>query len=179
MEPVVRSAARHPKRTIVLGAALGGWLLAGCHTGESNATGSGGRTGNGGQAGTGTGGGATGLDAGASGGAGAGDAASGGASGVGGAGNASGQGGAGGQAGSGGAAAGNPWINFDPATVVARSNIVLATANAAATQFMPVGNGSLGAAVWAAGGITAQLNRVDTFPDRKSLGWLTVPGLAS
>jgi hypothetical protein len=43
---------------------------------------------------------------------------------------------------------------------------------------MPVGNGTLGAAVWAAGGFTAQLNRTDTFPDRKSPGWLTIPGLA-
>jgi hypothetical protein len=62
--------------------------------------------------------------------------------------------------------------------VVARSNIVLATPNAAPTQLMPVGNGTLGAAVWAAGGFTAQLNRADTLPDRRSLGWLTIPGLA-
>ncbi len=84
----------------------------------------------------------------------------------------------GGQTGAGGSDAGNPWITFDAATVVGRSNIVLGHANAAATQFMPVGNGTLGAAVWAAGGFTAQLNRLDTFPDRKSPGWLTIPGLA-
>jgi hypothetical protein len=41
-----------------------------------------------------------------------------------------------------------------------------------------VGNGKLGVAVWAASGLTAQLNRVDTFPKRKSPGWLTIPGLA-
>ena len=74
---------------------------------------------------------------------------------------------------------GNPWISFDPSTVVARSNIVLHSPNAAPTQFMPVGNGTLGAAVWAADGFTAQLNRVDTFPDRRSPGWLTIPGLAA
>ncbi|WP_158973333.1 ricin-type beta-trefoil lectin domain protein [Streptomyces griseus] len=44
---------------------------------------------------------------------------------------------------------------------------------------MPLGNGTLGAAVWAAGGFTAQLNRSDTFPQRKSPGWLTIPGLAA
>ena len=43
---------------------------------------------------------------------------------------------------------------------------------------MPLGNGTLGAAVWAANGFTAQLNRADTMPDRKSPGWLTIPGLS-
>ncbi|HEU5107536.1 MAG TPA: hypothetical protein VFT95_03075, partial [Micromonosporaceae bacterium] len=43
---------------------------------------------------------------------------------------------------------------------------------------MALGNGTLGAAVWAAGGFTAQLNRNDTFPDRKSPGQLVIPGLA-
>jgi hypothetical protein len=43
---------------------------------------------------------------------------------------------------------------------------------------MPLGNGQLGAAVWAAGGFTAQLNRVDTLPDRKSPGQVVIPGLA-
>jgi hypothetical protein len=83
--------------------------------------------------------------------------------------------------GDGGAEAGataNPWITYDAASVVARSNIVLESANTSPIQFMPVGNGKLGAAVWAASGLTAQLNRVDTFPDRKSPGWLTIPGLA-
>ena len=43
---------------------------------------------------------------------------------------------------------------------------------------MPIGNGNLGAAVWAANGFTAQLNRADTMPNRLSPGWLTIPGLA-
>jgi alpha-L-fucosidase 2 len=66
----------------------------------------------------------------------------------------------------------------DPANVVERSNIVLGSPNTAANQSMPLGNGRLGAAVWAASGFTAQLNRVDTFPDRKSPGQIVIPGLA-
>jgi hypothetical protein len=66
----------------------------------------------------------------------------------------------------------------DRPNVVRRSNIVLGKANMDPTQFMPVGNGTLGAAVWAANGLTAQVNRWDTFPDRKSPGQLVVPGLS-
>lgn len=43
---------------------------------------------------------------------------------------------------------------------------------------MPLGNGRLGAAVWDDHGLTAQLNRNDTFPSLKSAGRLVVPGLA-
>ncbi|MEV6012356.1 hypothetical protein AB0M29_36830 [Streptomyces sp. NPDC051976] len=43
---------------------------------------------------------------------------------------------------------------------------------------MPLGNGTLGAAVWAANGFTAQLNRSDTFPDRKSPGQVVIPGVS-
>ncbi len=57
--------------------------------------------------------------------------------------------------------------------------MVLGRPNTAATQYLPLGNGSLGVAEWAAGGLTAQLNRNDTMPGRKSPGWVTVPGLAS
>jgi hypothetical protein len=64
----------------------------------------------------------------------------------------------------------NGAFQLDRHAVVSRSNIVLAAPNSAATQSLPLGNGSLGAAVWAAGGLTAQLNRDDTFPDRKSPG---------
>ena len=66
----------------------------------------------------------------------------------------------------------------DTPNVVRRSNIVLARANTAASEFVPLGNGTLGAAAWAANGFTAQLNRNDTFPSRKSPGWVTIPGLA-
>src|SRR5581483_6015737 len=41
-----------------------------------------------------------------------------------------------------------------------------------------LGNGTLGAAVWAANGLTAQLNRADTLPARKSPGWVQIPGLS-
>jgi hypothetical protein len=66
----------------------------------------------------------------------------------------------------------------DTAGVVRRSDIVLGRANTDPAQSLPLGNGTLGAAVWAANGFTAQLNRTDTFPDRKSPGQLVVPGLA-
>ncbi|HWA96234.1 MAG TPA: hypothetical protein VG844_16670 [Terracidiphilus sp.] len=61
--------------------------------------------------------------------------------------------------------------------VVGRSDIVLEHANAEAAQAMPLGNGRLGAAVWSAEGMTAQLNRSDTMPRRLSAGQLVIPGL--
>ena len=66
----------------------------------------------------------------------------------------------------------------DTPNVVRRSNIVLGRANTAASEFVPLGNGTLGVAAWAANGFTAQLNRNDTFPDRKSPGWVAIPGLS-
>ena len=63
--------------------------------------------------------------------------------------------------------------------VVSRSNVVLGRANTAPTQFMPLGNGALGVAAWAANGFTAQLNRSDTMPNRLSPGRLTIPGLST
>ena len=72
----------------------------------------------------------------------------------------------------------NGAFQIDRHAVVSRSNIVLGAPNTAATQSLPLGNGTTGAAVWAANGFTAQLNRDDTFPDRKSPGQVTIPGLA-
>jgi hypothetical protein len=69
-------------------------------------------------------------------------------------------------------------FNLDPAGVVSRSDIVLGAPNTTGTASMPLGNGSLGVAAWAAGGFTAQLNRSDTMPDRKSPGQLNIPGLS-
>ncbi|MEV4312522.1 DUF5703 domain-containing protein [Actinocrispum sp. NPDC049592] len=66
----------------------------------------------------------------------------------------------------------------DRPNLVHRSDVILGRPNTAATESMPLGNGQLGAAVWAAGGFTAQLNRTDTFPDRKSLGQVVIPGLS-
>lgn len=65
------------------------------------------------------------------------------------------------------------------AGVVSRSDVVIKQPNFSGTQYLPLGNGSLGVAEWAAGGFTAQLNRDDTFPDRKSPGQVQIPGLAA
>ena len=70
-------------------------------------------------------------------------------------------------------------FSMDTANVVRSSNIVLTKPNALPQQFMPLGNGTLGVAEWAAQGFTAQLNRTDTLPDRKSPGQVFIPGLAA
>jgi hypothetical protein len=61
-------------------------------------------------------------------------------------------------------------FTMDTPNVVRRANVVLAKANTAPQQFMALGDGALGMAVWAANGFTAQLNRTDTFPNRKAVG---------
>jgi hypothetical protein len=66
----------------------------------------------------------------------------------------------------------------DPAGIVSRSDIVLAEPNTDPSQSMPLGDGQLGAAVWAANGMTIQLNRADTMPYRYSPGWIVIPGLS-
>ena len=66
----------------------------------------------------------------------------------------------------------------DPAGVVSRSDLVLAKPNTDPAQSMPLGDGQLGAAVWAANGMTIQLNRADTMPYRYSPGWIVIPGLS-
>ena len=68
-------------------------------------------------------------------------------------------------------------FDADTANLVRRSNVVLERPPALATQSMPLGNGRLGAAVWAADGFTAQLNRTDTYPTRRSPGQVVIPGL--
>jgi hypothetical protein len=70
-------------------------------------------------------------------------------------------------------------FHVDVAGVVRRSDIVLARPNVEAEQAMPLGNGRLGVAVWSADGLTAQLNRADTLPDRLSPGQVVIPGLAA
>ena len=62
--------------------------------------------------------------------------------------------------------------------VVSRSDVFLGQPNTADSQSLPLGNGSLGVAAWAAGGFTAQLNRSDTMPNRLSPGQVQIPGLA-
>ena len=70
-------------------------------------------------------------------------------------------------------------FRLNAAKVVSRSDIVLGQPNVNPTGSIPLGNGSLAVAAWAANGFTAQLNRSDTMPDRKSPGQLTIPGLAA
>jgi alpha-L-fucosidase 2 len=72
----------------------------------------------------------------------------------------------------------NGKFHIDVASVISRSDIVLSAPNTQAGEAMPLGNGSLGAAVWSANGFTAQLNRADTLPYRYSLGQVEIPGLA-
>ena len=70
-------------------------------------------------------------------------------------------------------------FEVDTANVVRHSDVVLERPPALATQSMPLGNGALGAAVWAADGFTAQLNRTDTYPTRRSPGQIVIPSLAA
>ncbi len=67
---------------------------------------------------------------------------------------------------------------LDPDGVVSRDDIVLGQPNIVPTASIPLGNGALGVAAWAANGFTAQLNRSDTMPDRKSPGQVNIPGLS-
>jgi alpha-L-fucosidase 2 len=69
-------------------------------------------------------------------------------------------------------------FHVDIPGVIGRSDIVLGRPNVDPGEAMPLGNGSLGVAVWSAEGFTAQLNRNDTLPDRLSPGQVVIPGLA-
>jgi hypothetical protein len=75
------------------------------------------------------------------------------------------------------AGGGNGRFVVDTANLVRSSDIVLDAVPAQGKQSMPLGNGSFGAAVWAQAGFTAQLNRDDSMPGRKSAGQLAIPGL--
>jgi len=68
-------------------------------------------------------------------------------------------------------------FHVDTKSVVGSSDIILQRPNLLPRELMPLGNGRLGAAVWAQDGYTAQLNRGDTFPHRLSPGQLVIPGL--
>ena len=73
----------------------------------------------------------------------------------------------------------NSTFNVDVPNVVRQSDVVLLHPNTNGNQSMPLGNGTLGAVVWAANGFTAQLNRVDTLPNRESPGQVVIPGLST
>src|SRR3954451_7165512 len=68
-------------------------------------------------------------------------------------------------------------MHVDTAGLVSRSDLVLEDPAWREEQSMPLGNGRLGAAVWDRDGLTAQLNRNDTFPNLRTAGRLVVPGL--
>jgi hypothetical protein len=69
-------------------------------------------------------------------------------------------------------------FNLNPDGVVSRDDIVLGAPDLEPAQSIPLGNGALGVAAWAANGFTAQLNRSDTMPSRKSPGQVNIPGLS-
>ena len=72
----------------------------------------------------------------------------------------------------------NGSFHVDVPGVVHSSDVVLGQPNTASAQAMPLGNGSLGVGAWDEDGLTVQLNRADTLPDRLSPGQIVVPGLA-
>jgi hypothetical protein len=65
----------------------------------------------------------------------------------------------------------------DVEAAVSRSDIFVGQPNVRPLQAMPLGNGRLGVAVWAADGLTLQLNRIDTLPGRLSPGQVVIQGL--
>jgi alpha-L-fucosidase 2 len=65
----------------------------------------------------------------------------------------------------------------DVEATVSRSDIFVGQPNIRSLQAMPLGNGRLGVAVWAADGLTLQLNRIDTLPGRLSPGQVVIQGL--
>ncbi len=65
------------------------------------------------------------------------------------------------------------------ASLIGRSEIVLARPNFDAKQAMPLGNGRLGAAAWSEDGLTVQLNRGDTLPELLPVARIFIPGLAA
>jgi Carbohydrate binding module (family 6)/F5/8 type C domain len=73
----------------------------------------------------------------------------------------------------------NGAFSVNPAGVVSESDVVLGQPNTTDSESLPLGNGSLGVAAWAANGFTAQLNRSDTMPNRLSPGQVEIPGLAA
>jgi alpha-L-fucosidase 2 len=63
------------------------------------------------------------------------------------------------------------------AATVSRSDIAIGQPNVLPIQSVGLGNGRLGAAFWAADGLTLQLNRSDTLPYRRSPGQVSFPDL--
>ncbi|MET3653509.1 glycosyl hydrolase family 95 catalytic domain-containing protein [Dyella japonica] len=70
-----------------------------------------------------------------------------------------------------------PVAHAEVAGEVSRSDIAIGQPNVLPSQAVGLGNGKLGAAFWAADGLTIQLNRIDTLPYRRSPGQLVFPDL--
>src|SRR5882724_1474109 len=62
-------------------------------------------------------------------------------------------------------------------SIAARASISIEQPNILPTQAVGLGNGRLGAAFWSAHGLTLQLNRADTLPERRSPGQVSFPDL--
>jgi alpha-L-fucosidase 2 len=63
------------------------------------------------------------------------------------------------------------------ASIAERASISIEQPNILPTQAVGLGNGRLGASFWSAGGLTLQLNRTDTLPERRSPGQVSFPDL--
>src|SRR5258708_3003612 len=70
-------------------------------------------------------------------------------------------------------------FHVDVPGLIGRSDIFLGQPNGEGWEGLALGNGRRGVGVWSADGLTAQLNRADTLPDRLSPGQVIVPGLAT
>ena len=73
----------------------------------------------------------------------------------------------------------HPGFHVDVGGVISRSDVVLGRPNFASSEAMPLGNGRVGVALWSADGLTVQLNRNDTLPDRLSPGQVVIPGFSA
>ena len=62
-------------------------------------------------------------------------------------------------------------------SIATRASISIEQPNVLPTQAVGLGNGKLGAAFWSAQGLTIQLNRADTLPERRSPGQVSFPDL--
>src|SRR5271163_2800473 len=77
----------------------------------------------------------------------------------------------------GAAGAGAQFAPPTQSTRVGRSDIAINQPNMLPTQAIGLGNGRLGIAVWSANGLSIQLNRIDTLPERRSPGQVSFPDL--
>lgn len=70
-------------------------------------------------------------------------------------------------------------MQIDGAALASRSNLIYKVAPTRERDFAPLGNGKVGAAVWAGDGFTAQMNDLDIILLARSSGRLVIPGLSA